>query len=113
MAVLLLLIAIAGPTELEECQRLASRYQAETEVRLWDETRVDLLSDEFAIEVDWPHKWAEAIGQSLYYAEVTGRKPAVILLVKDAARERRFVYRAAVVCARVHIRLFVEKSASE
>jgi len=97
---------IAG--EVEEVGRLAPKYSAETEVRQWDGTRVDMVTDEYAIEVDWPRKWAEAIGQSLYYAEVTGKKPGIILLVKDMDSERRYVYRCQTVCAKHSIKLFVE-----
>jgi len=93
--------------EREEVGRLAPKYEAETEVVLFDRTRVDLLNDEYAIEVDWAPKWAEAIGQSLYYATVTGRKPAIILLTKGLD-DRRFVYRCLVVCARTNIRLYLE-----
>ncbi|MGI2031405.1 hypothetical protein ACRQ1B_03330 [Rhizobium panacihumi] len=45
-------------------------------------TRVDCLTDEMAIEVDWTHKWAEAVGQSLSYAATTGRRPGIILVCK-------------------------------
>jgi hypothetical protein len=96
--------------ELSECRRLAPKYQAEVEVRLWDDTPVDLLAKHVAIEVDWTPKWAEAIGQSLYYAQLTDRRPGIILLVKDAKAERHFVYRCQTVCAKYGIQLFVEKS---
>ena len=98
--------------ELAEAQRLAPKYSAEVEVQLWDRSRCDLLSDEYAIEIDWaskPLKWAEAVGQSLYYAELTGRKPAIILLVEDRERDMKNVYKCQTVCARVGIRLFVEE----
>ena len=39
------------------------------EVVLWDMTRVDCLAKDFAIEFDFAKKWAEAIGQSLYYSK--------------------------------------------
>ncbi|MCM2435362.1 hypothetical protein [Agrobacterium rosae] len=45
-------------------------------------TRVDCLTDVYAIEVDWTHKWAEAIGQSLLYAAATGKQPGIILICK-------------------------------
>ena len=32
---------------------------------------VDCLSPDYAIEVEWAHHWAEAVGQSLYYAGAT------------------------------------------
>ena len=108
--VVILLVAVCSVAdERSECERLAAKYEAETEVILFDQTRVDLLSSEYAIEVDWSRKWAEAVGQSLYYAAVTGRRPAVILLVKDATAERRYVYRCLVICARADVRLFVEQ----
>jgi len=54
----------------------------EQEVRLPDRTRIDCLSASHAIEVDFTHKWAEAIGQSLHYAAATGKLPGVILVCK-------------------------------
>jgi hypothetical protein len=41
---------------------------------------VDCLNPEYAIEVEWTKHWAEAVGQSLYYAGDTLRKPGIILL---------------------------------
>ena len=51
------------------------------EAVLWDMTRVDCLAKDFAIEFDFARKWAEAIGQSLYYAKMTGKKPAITLIL--------------------------------
>lgn len=42
--------------------------------------RVDIVTDTFAIEVEFPVKWAEAIGQSLYYAEIMNKQPGIILI---------------------------------
>lgn len=47
---------------------------------LSDKTRVDCLTDEYAIEFDYAKKWAESIGQSLYYSKKTGKKPAVAII---------------------------------
>ena len=47
---------------------------------LADKTRVDCLTDEYAIEFDYAKKWAESIGQSLYYSKKTGKKPAVAII---------------------------------
>ena len=51
------------------------------EVVLWDMTRVDCLTKDYAIEFDFAKKWAESIGQSLYYAKMTGKAPAVVLIL--------------------------------
>lgn len=45
--------------------------------------RIDLLSDDYAIEVDRLEKFHEAIGQALHYARETGRKPAIALFITD------------------------------
>ncbi len=50
---------------------------------LWDNTRVDCLTKDYAIEFDFAHKWAESVGQSLYYAKMTGKKPAVALILTN------------------------------
>lgn len=49
---------------------------------LSDKTRIDCLTDEYAIEYDYAKKWAESIGQALYYAKKTGKKPAVALILQ-------------------------------
>ena len=94
-------------TEAEWCAELAPKYNAKVEVRLWDKTRVDLLNDTYAIEVDFAKKWAECIGQALYYSAVTGKKPAC-LLIAEKNSEERYVYRCQTVCAKHGIKLFVE-----
>ncbi|MBW7957207.1 MAG: hypothetical protein H3C68_04870 [Deltaproteobacteria bacterium] len=53
-----------------------------------DRARVDCLTDEHAVEVDFAPKWAEAIGQSLYYAAVTGKKPGILLIMRDEGDTR-------------------------
>ncbi len=55
--------------------------QGVVEYVLPDRTRVDCLTDEYAIEHDFGRKWAEAVGQSLYYATQTGKKPGIVLIV--------------------------------
>ena len=51
------------------------------EVILWDMTRVDCLTKDYAIEFDFAKKWAEAVGQSLYYSTMTGKKSAIALIL--------------------------------
>lgn len=85
------------PKELYETQEMKpnmveSYYQNEwckpefgqKEVILWDRTRIDCLTKDYAIEFDFAKKWAESIGQSLYYAKMTGKKPAVVLILTKA-----------------------------
>jgi hypothetical protein len=56
------------------------------EYALEDRTRVDCLTDEYAVEVDFAAKWA--VGQALYYGLATGRKPAVLLIIERPADKK-------------------------
>jgi len=103
--------ALAAETESEACKRLAPKYHTVAiDAVLPDESRVDLLSETHAWEVDWAPKWSEGVGQSLLYAIWTGKQPGLILLVKDRRAEKHFVLRAKLVCEKVGIDLRVEKS---
>jgi hypothetical protein len=75
------------------------------EYRLKDATRVDCLTDEYAIEVDWAKKWAEGIGQSLYYGLMTNKKPAVALIV--GKKDKKFLKRLKKVTSEFNIKIFI------
>ena len=77
------------------------------EYRLQDRTRVDCLTDNYAIEVDWAKKWAEGIGQALYYAQMTNRKPAVALIV--GKKDKKFLKRLETVANKFDIRIIILK----
>jgi len=49
--------------------------------------RIDLLTDDYAIEVDRLEKFHEAIGQALHYAKETGKKPAIALFMEEQRQE--------------------------
>lgn len=48
-----------------------------------DRSRVDCLTKTRAIEIDFASKWAEAIGQCLYYAAQTNRLPGIGLIIES------------------------------
>ena len=62
----------------------------ETEFRLPDATRVDCLTEEYATEFDFANKWAEAIGQALHYGRMTGKKPAIALIMEKESDEKYY-----------------------
>jgi len=102
-------VLFAAPKHLIEndwSKKLAPKYHAKREYVLWDKTRIDLLTDKYAIEIDFAHKWAESLGQAEYYSIVSGKKPAILLLTKKG--EERYVYRAQTVAAKYEIRVFIE-----
>jgi hypothetical protein len=45
--------------------------------------RIDLLTDEYVVEVDRLEKFHEAIGQALHYARETGKKPAIAIFMEE------------------------------
>ena len=70
-----------------------------------DKTRVDCLTATHAIEIDWAEKWAEGIGQALYYAKITGKAPAVALIVGE--KDARYLKRLELVAEDTGITVFV------
>jgi len=63
--------------------------KGQIEVVLPDKTRCDCLTATHAIEFDFGSKWAESIGQSLYYGLQTGKRPGVVLILK---KQKDFKY---------------------
>ena len=62
--------------------------QGRVEVTLSDRTRVDCLTDSHAIEVEFASKWKNAIGQSLHYALMTGKKAGIALILRKETDQR-------------------------
>jgi len=85
--------------------KLCNKLDGVMEYRLRDRTRVDCLTDDYAIEVDFAKKWAESIGQSLYYADMTGKKPAVGLIV--GSKDNRFEKRLNRIAKKYNIKVFL------
>jgi len=101
IGILVFSVLLAAPGVVSARDHVERYYQdiwcdnvgGETEYILPDRTRVDCLTDEHAIEFDFADKWAEAIGQSLYYASQTGRKPGIVLIMERPKNELRYVER--------------------
>lgn len=63
------------------------------EYRLNDNTRVDCLTDSLAVEFDFANKWAECIGQALYYGQKTGKTPACVLIIENEEKDLKHLRR--------------------
>ena len=59
-----------------------NEQKGQTEYELEDLTRVDCLLKDKAVEFDFANKWAECIGQSLYYGIMTNRTPVCALIME-------------------------------
>lgn len=71
-------------------ERWCNEHHGVMEHRLADRARVDCLTDEYAIEFDFGPKWAESIGQALYYSEMTGKRPGVVLIMEHGDGDQRY-----------------------
>lgn len=61
------------------------------EVVMFDKTRLDCLLTEYAVEVDFAHKWAEAIGQAMHYSRLTGKPPGILLIIESQDDEKHLM----------------------
>ena len=86
---LLQIVGLAGLLVAGTAHTMEKDYQlpwcqavgGEAEHVLSDRTRVDCLTEAHAIEFDFAKKWAESIGQALYYAAETGRRAGIVLIM--------------------------------
>ena len=53
------------------------------EFSLDDGSRVDCETETHSIEFDFGKKWAEAIGQALYYSSKTGKQAGIFLIIAE------------------------------
>ena len=84
IAMLFLLQASAFAGDVPESAYLrtwCAAHAGQPEVHLADGSRVDCLTQSHAVEMDFCHKWAEAVGQSLFYSQQTGRRAGIVLIL--------------------------------
>ena len=105
--VLFLLPVIAFSVEKDYQIKLCNQLNGVMEYRLKDGSRVDCLTDKYAIEVEFSKKWKEAIGQSLYYGIETGKQPAIAVIVNG--RDDNYLKRLESVTSKYDIKVFYIK----
>ena len=90
-----------------------AKYQAryctgmEQEVTMRSGARADCISNDYAIEVDFSNKWAEAIGQSLHYASETSLRAGIVLVCNDLVNCDAHSYRLTSTAQKFHLPLTV------
>lgn len=70
-----------------------------------DKARVDCLTEDYAIEFDFAYKWAEAVGQALYYAAKTNKKPGIVIII-EKERDKRNLERLEFLTDKYNIKLW-------
>ncbi|MCE5341698.1 MAG: hypothetical protein LLF92_11335 [Planctomycetaceae bacterium] len=68
--------------EKEWTNALAELINGKTEVKL-DLGRADILTDRYAIEVDFLPKWKEGLGQTICYANATNLIPVLAIIAPN------------------------------
>ena len=68
--------------------RWCSREMGQVEVILADEVSCDCLTSTHSVEIDFADKWAEAIGQSLFYSLQTDKKAGIVLIMESLKDEK-------------------------
>ena|GEM_PF-5003866 len=79
---------------------------ARTEVVASNGTRCDILTKDYAIEVDFAPKWQEAVGQSLNYSVEFNRK-AGILLILESEKDKVFLNRLKTLVAEKNLQITI------
>ena len=69
----------------------AAQVGGRTEVTAGDGTRCDILTDSYAIEVDFARKWGEAIGQSLNYGFQFNRQAGIVLILEKPSDRKHLI----------------------
>lgn len=77
-----------------------------SEVILNNRTRVDCLTEDLAVEIDFANKWAECIGQALHYGILTNKKPTCLLIMEDPVKDEKYLKRLKNVADRYYIEVY-------
>lgn len=68
-----------------------SEHHGQAEVVLPDKTRADCITGTHAIEFDFGRKWAESLGQALYYSLQTGKRAGIVLILERPEDRKYFI----------------------
>ncbi len=99
----------SGQNEAFYVQNWCTEDFGRREFMLWDRTRVDCLTKDYALEFDFAHKWAESVGQSLYYSIMTKRQPGVVLILTKFT-DIIYLKRLEAIANKEGIKIFVVKA---
>lgn len=98
MKALIVFLALALPSLAEKKNEAfyrdawTEKHGGQTEVRLPDGTRCDIVTETHAVEVEWAHKWYEGFGQALWYGFQLNKTPGIVLILRNEG-DRKFLVR--------------------
>jgi len=115
LILILILLLLATPA-IAKHKHLEKYYQHQWNIlygggieskTLPDGSEVDILTPRYAVEVDFAPKWAESVGQSLYYADRTGMLPCVVLILEHPEKEQEELARLLVLARKYNITVWI------
>lgn len=68
---------------------------------------VDVLTSEYAVEIEFAQKWEESIGQSLFYADQTGKVPCVVLIMENPERDQSYLDHLLILAKKYNIAVWI------
>jgi hypothetical protein len=71
-------------SEADYVDYVCPKIKGMIEYSLDDGSRVDCETETHSIEFDFAKKWAESIGQALYYSSKTGKKAGIFLIIASS-----------------------------
>lgn len=95
--------------EIEYQQYWCNKHNGILEYELDDKTRVDCLTNNLAVEVDFANKWAECIGQALYYGIKTNKQPSCLLIMENGEKDLKYLKRLKCTAEHKKIKTFTIK----
>lgn len=72
-------------------EKWCGEHNGQIEVVLADQTRADCITSTHAIEFDFGKKWAESLGQALYYSLQTGKRAGIVLILETPKDRKYFI----------------------
>ena len=83
---MIFLASTLNAAEKDIASKWCEEQGGQSEYRTINATYVDCLTTDYAVEAEFDYKWKESIGQSLHYAQATGKKPAILYVRRQKSR---------------------------
>ena len=103
-------------SEKDWTDALAKKINGQSEVQV-DRGRVDVMTDAYAIEIDFLKKWHEGLGQAIHYGDESNRIGVLALIAGNNAHENleqaKLLKKIERLCINKGVKLILLGSANE
>lgn len=84
------------------CNKMEGILEVVTE----DGARADCITLLYAVEFDFAPKWAESVGQSLYYGLAFNKKPGIVLIMENPKEDEKYLKRLQMIAKKYKIKVW-------